>query len=74
MGYKWHARYRQAGFNNMDGQMRIGRPPKVNRAVMKKIRKNAHKKLIWTGTEMQDYILTNIGIKYEYLFTSCPEK
>ena len=64
-GYKWHARYRQVGFNDLDDQLRTGRPPKVDRAVMKKIRKNARKKIIWTGTEMQDYILKNTGIKYD---------
>ena len=31
---------------------------------MKKIRKNARKKLIWTASEMQDYILRNTGTKY----------
>ena len=31
---------------------------------MKKIRKNACRKLIWTGKEMQDYIVKNSGLKY----------
>ena len=63
-GYKWHARYRQVGFDNLDDQPHTGRPPKVDRAVMKKIRKNACKKIIWTGNEMQDYIFENTGTKY----------
>ena len=61
---KWYARYRQAGFDNLDDRPHTGRSPKVDRASMKKIRKNAHKKLIWTGREMQDYIHKNTGIKY----------
>ena len=44
--------------------MRTGRLPKVDRAAMKKIRKNARKKIIWTGKEMQDYIHRNTGTKY----------
>ena len=44
--------------------MRTGRLPKVDRAAMKKIRKNARKKLIWTCKEMQDYIHKNTGTKY----------
>ena len=51
-GYKWHARYNQVGFKNLDDQPHTGRPLKVDKAVMKKIRKNACRKLIWTGKEM----------------------
>ena len=39
----------------MDDQLRTGRLPKVDRVAMKRIRKNARKKVIWTGKEMQDY-------------------
>ena len=67
-GCKWHARYRQAGFDDLDDQMRTGRPPKVDRASMKKIRNNARKKLIWTGREMQDYIHKNAGTKYNIVY------
>ena len=63
-GYKWYARYIQVGFDNLDDQPHIGRSLKVGKAVMKKIRKNACRKLIWTGKEMQDYILKNAGMKY----------
>ena len=63
-GCKWYARYRQAGFDNLDDRPHTGRPPKVDRTVMKKIRKNARKKLIWTANEMQDYTLRNAGTKY----------
>ena len=63
-GYKWHARYLQVGFDNLDDQSHTGRLPKVDRDVMKKIRKNACKKLIWTGKEMQYYIFENTGTKY----------
>ena len=52
------------GFDNLDDQLRTGRPPKVDRAVMKKIRKNACKKITGTSTEMQDYIFKNTGTKY----------
>ena len=54
-GYKWCTRYRQVGFNNLDDRSHTDRPPKVDRVVMRKIRKNARKKLIWTGKEMQDH-------------------
>ena len=54
-GYKWYAKHVQAGFNNLDEQMHTGRPPKVDRAAMKKIRKNACKKLVRIGREMQDH-------------------
>ena len=63
-GYKWYARYNQVGFKNLDDQPHTGRPLKVGKAVMKKIRKNACRKLIWTGKEMQDYIVKNSGLKY----------
>ena len=63
-GYKWYARYKQVGFYDLDDQVRTGRPPKVDKAIMRKIRKNACKKLIWTGKEMQDYIFKNTGTKY----------
>ena len=63
-GYKWHARYKQVGFDNLDDMPHTGRPSKVDKAVMKKIRKNACRKLIWTGREMQDYILKHSGTKY----------
>ena len=63
-GYKWYARYNQVGFKNLDDQPHTGRPLKVGKAVMKKIRKNACRKLIWTGKEMQDYIHKNTGTKY----------
>ena len=63
-GCKWYARYRQAGFDNLDDQPHTGRPPKVDRTAMKKIRKNARKKLIWTGRDMQEYIFKNTGTKY----------
>ncbi len=63
-GYKWHTRYRQAGFDNLYVQHRTGRPPKVDKAIMKNIRNNTCKNLTWTGKEMQDYILKNAGIKY----------
>ena len=62
--YRWHARYIQVGFDNLDDRPHTGRPLKVGKAVMKKIRKNACRKLIWTGKEMQDYILKNAGMKY----------
>ena len=51
-GYKWHTRYIQVGFDNLDDQPHTGRPLKADNAVMKKIRKNACRKLIWTGKEM----------------------
>ena len=63
-GYKWHARYKQVGFYDLDDQVRTGRPPKVDKAIMRKIRKNACKKLIWTGKGVQDYIFKNTGTKY----------
>ena len=63
-GDKWHARYKQVGFDNLDDMPHTGRPSKVDKAVMKKIRKNACRKLIWTGREMQDYILKHSGTKY----------
>ena len=63
-GCKWYTRYRQVGFNNLDDQPHTGRPPKVDRAVMKNIRKNARKKLVRTGREMQNYVFRNTEIKY----------
>ena len=63
-GYKWYARYKQVGFDNLDDMPHTGRPSKIDKAVMKKIRKNACRKLIWTGREMQDYILKHSGTKY----------
>ena len=52
------------GFDNLDDMPHTGRPSKVDKAVVKKIRKNACRKLIWTGREMQDYILKHSGTKY----------
>ena len=63
-GYKWYARYNQVGFKNLDNGLHTSRPPKVAKAVTKKNRKNTCMKLIWTGKEMQDYILKKTGTKY----------
>ena len=64
-GYKWYTRYVQVGFENLDDQPHTGRPPKVDRVTMKRIRKNACKKIVWTGKGMQDYIFKNTGTKYD---------
>ncbi len=52
------------GFDNLDDRPHTGRPPKVDRTAMKKIRRNACKKIIWTGRDMQEYIFKNTCTKY----------
>ena len=54
----------------MDDRPHTGRMPKVDRAVMKKIRKNAYKKIIWTGKERQD-AFENTGTKYHITYVVC---
>ena len=63
-GYKRHVRYVQVGFDNLDDQQHTGRPLKVGRVIMKKIRKNVCKKIVWAGKEMQGHILENMGMIY----------
>ena len=63
-GCKWHKRYREVGFDRLGNLPRSGRPTKVSRADMGRIRKNAHAgKLIWTGREMREYIQAEDGGK-----------
>ena len=66
-GYKWFERYRQVDFDRLGDLPRSGRPPLVERADMKKIRKNARGKTVWTGREMQEYIQQKTGIKYNIM-------
>ena len=64
-GFKWHKRYQEVGFDKLGNLPRSGRPTKASRADMKRIRKNARRKLIWTGREMQEYIMQKTGVKYD---------
>ena len=68
-GYKWHTRYTQVGFKNLDDRPHTGRRPNAGKEALKRIRKNACKKLVWTGKEMQDYILKHSGTKYSISHT-----
>ncbi len=63
-GCKWHKRYREVGFDRLGNLPRSGRPTKVSRTDMGRIRKNARSKLIWTGREMREYIRQKTGVKY----------
>ena len=64
-GYKWHERYLEVGFDRLGNMPRSGRPTKASKADMKKIRKAACSKPVWTGREMQQYIQQKTGVKYE---------
>ena len=67
-GYKWLERYRQVGFDRLGDLPRSGRPSMVEKADMKKIRKGAYRKLIWTGREMQEYIKQRTGVTYNLIY------
>ena len=57
-------RYHEVGFDKLADMPRPGRPAKVAKADMKKIRKNACGKTVWTGREMQEYIRQRTGVRY----------
>ncbi len=66
-GYKWHERYLEVGFDRLADMPRSGRPTTVSKADLKRIRKNACRKEVWTGREMQEYIQQKTGIKYNIM-------
>ena len=39
----------------------------VSKADLKRIRKNACRKTVWTGREMQEYIQQQTGVKYNLI-------
>ena len=66
-GYKWHERYLEVGFDRLADMPRSGRPTMVSKADLKRIRKNACRKTVWTGREMQEYIQQQTGVKYNLI-------
>ena len=66
-GYKWYKRYLADGFDRLTDMPRSGRPTKAGKADMKKIRKDACRKPVWTGKEMQERIQQKTGIKYNIM-------
>ena len=66
-GYKWYKRYLADGFDRLTDMPRSGRPTKAGKADMKKIRKDACRKPVWMGKEMQERIQQKTGIKYNIM-------
>ena len=55
------------GFDRLADMPRSGRPTMVSKADLKRIRKNACRKTVWTGREMQEYIQQQTGVKYNLI-------
>ena len=58
---------KKRGFDRLADMPRSGRPTMVSKADLKRIRKNACRKTVWTGREMQEYIQQQTGVKYNLI-------
>ena len=63
-GVKWHRRYLKDGIDGLRDKPRTGRPPKVHRGIMKKVRRLITKIACWEAEEVQSLIKKMIGIEY----------
>ena len=65
-GIKWYKRYQKEGMAGLENRSRSGRPPKINRGIMKKVRREPQ---YWTAEEMHDHIfkLTNVSFSLSYI-------
>ena len=61
-GVKWHRRYQEGGMDGLRDRPRPGRPPKVHKGVMKKVRRLIRKITCWEADGVRDFIKTMTGV------------
>ena len=69
-GVKWHRRYLEDGTDGLRDRPRPGRPPKVHKGVMKKIRRLITKTACWEAEGVQSFIKKMTGVEYNLTYVS----
>ena len=69
-GVKWHRRYLEDGTDGLRDRPRPGRPPKVHKGVMKKIRRLIRKTACWEAERVQSFIKKMTGVEYNLTYVS----
>ena len=67
-GVKWHRRYQEGGMDGLRDRPRPGRPPKVHKGVMKKVRRLIRKITCWEADGVRDFIKTMTGVGYNLTY------
>ncbi len=67
-GVKWHRRYLEGGIDGLRDRPRSGRPPKVHKGIMKKVRRLITKTACWEAEEAQRFIKKMTGIEYNLTY------
>ena len=67
-GVKWHRRYLEDGTDGLRDRPRPGRPPKVHKGVMKKIRRLIRKTACWEAERVQSFIKKMTGVEYNLTY------
>ncbi len=63
----WKRRFAEEGLEGLKDRPRSGRPPKVTRWKLKRIRKLVEKKQYWTATEVMGLICEKTGVQYSLM-------
>ena len=63
-GIKWYKRYQTEGLKGLQDRSRSGRPPKVHRGIMSKVRQKAREAACWTLHDMSEHICEYAGVEY----------
>ena len=67
-GVKWNHRYQESGIAGLQDKPRSGRPPKVYKGIMRKIRKRIARIACWEVESVQSFINEMTGIKYNLTY------
>ena len=67
-GVKWHHRYLEGGIDGLRDKPITGRPPKVHKDIMRKVRKLMTKIACWEAEEAQRFITKMTGIEYNLTY------
>ena len=63
----WKRRFAEEGLEGLKDRPRSGRPPKVTRWKLKRIRKLVEKKQYWTATEVMELVYEKTGVQYSLM-------
>ncbi len=63
----WKRRFAEEGLEGLKDRPRSGRPPKVTRWKLKRIRKLVEKKQYWTATEVMKLVYEKTGVQYSLM-------
>lgn len=63
-GTKWYKRYKIEGLKGLQNRPRSGRPPKVHRGIMSKVRQKTRETACWTLYDMSEHIREYTGVEY----------